>query len=173
MSTSSRRAALSDQLPSSLCESSQSIPFILVADSPEAIRNHVLSRDWQALGAWLPFVVRRAQIQGWFCADLRCQIAVIDSPPWRCFIGSINAGGDDDRRLAYYCISSSARSSDCRMVMQYLRRLEVNHRLEPCRLLDRDVGRLGAPKYLVYVGCGAPIKIRRIWAVRHKSTGCN
>ena len=55
---------------------------------------------------------------GWFCADLRCQIAVIDSPPWRCFIGSINAGGDDDRRLAYYCISSSARSSDCRMVMQ-------------------------------------------------------
>src|SRR3954454_10338279 len=40
-----------------------------------------------------------------------------------------------------------------------LRSFQIDHQLELVRLLDRQIGRLGAFEYLVDVGCGAPEKI--------------
>src|SRR5215468_8484840 len=50
-----------------------------------------------------------------------------------------------------------------------LGRLEVNHQLELCWLLDRQVGGLYAFQNLVHIG-GGVVKVRRYaWPVRHEA----
>ncbi len=52
--------------------------------------------------------------------------------------------------------------------VESLRRLEVDDELEPCRLLDRDVGRPGTFEYLVHEGSRTPIEIDAVRAIRHQ-----
>src|SRR6266403_1448292 len=48
-------------------------------------------------------------------------------------------------------------------------RLEIDHQLELGRLLDWQIGGLGALENLVHVGCRAPIQIRKVRSVGHKA----
>src|SRR5205809_704757 len=52
-----------------------------------------------------------------------------------------------------------------------LRSSEVDHQLELRRLLDGEVGRLGALEDLVYVGGRAPEHVTNAWPVRHEAAG--
>jgi hypothetical protein len=38
-------------------------------------------------------------------------------------------------------------------------------------LLDRQVGGLGALEGLVHIGGGAPVQIKRVWAIGHETAG--
>ena len=49
--------------------------------------------------------------------------------------------------------------------------LEVDHQLEFCRLLDRQIGRFGAVQDLVYVTRGAPVEAAIVRPIRHETTG--
>src|SRR5690242_17673278 len=49
-----------------------------------------------------------------------------------------------------------------------LRRLEINDQLKFCRLLDGDLGRLGALENLIHVSRGAAIQIHNTGAVAHQ-----
>src|SRR5262245_23947186 len=47
--------------------------------------------------------------------------------------------------------------------------LEVDHQLEPCWLLDRQVGRLGALEELVHIARGTPVQVITVWSERHQT----
>src|SRR5215831_6553499 len=49
--------------------------------------------------------------------------------------------------------------------------LEVDHQLEPSRLLDRQVGRLGALEDLVHIARGTPVQVITVWPKRHQTAG--
>src|SRR5215813_15315028 len=53
---------------------------------------------------------------------------------------------------------------------QRLGGVEIDDQLELRRLPDRDIGRLGALQYFVYVSCGAPVHVREVRAVGHQAS---
>src|SRR5262245_50256187 len=61
------------------------------------------------------------------------------------------------------------RRRDCKA--ERLGRLEVDHELKLCWLLDWKFAGFGAPENLVYVGGGAPVQFRDIRTVRHQAAG--
>src|SRR3954447_12271172 len=54
---------------------------------------------------------------------------------------------------------------------QRLGRLEIDHQLVVCRLLDREVGRFGALEDLIDVARGVPIQSAVVWSIRHQAPG--
>jgi hypothetical protein len=52
-----------------------------------------------------------------------------------------------------------------------LGRLQVDHQLQSCRLLDRQVSRLGALEDPVDLARGASVHVGEVWPQRHEATG--
>src|SRR5215831_18301179 len=75
-------------------------------------------------------------------------------------------------RLTLYRITLSARASTFWRNRQadLLRRLQIDDELKLCRLLDRQVGRLGAFQYFIYISSGPAVQIEQAHDVTQKST---
>src|SRR5262245_11313180 len=83
-------------------------------------------------------------------------------------------------KMCFFICAFSYLTNDFRRPRQYvrwnryanlLRRLEIDHKLEPGRLFHRQIGGLGSLQDPVHVISYAPVDVRLVCSVGHESTG--
>src|SRR5262245_18745613 len=83
-------------------------------------------------------------------------------------------------KMCFFICAFSYLTNDFRRPRQYVRwnrntdllgSLEIDHKLKLCRLLYRQIGRLGSFQDSVHVVCDAPVAVREVRPVVHEPTG--